>query len=62
MHSLDYTSLLSCALAAGMAVVGTTDGILYAHTARDPLQIGQHHAHSSTVSAMVSKQSNYRIC
>jgi hypothetical protein len=36
-----------------MAVVGTTDGNLYAHTARDPLQVGKHQAHTSAVTAMV---------
>ncbi|KAF5831259.1 hypothetical protein DUNSADRAFT_13366 [Dunaliella salina] len=35
-----------------MAVVGTTEGTLFAHTARDPLQIGKHQAHTSAITAM----------
>jgi len=38
-----------------MAAVGTTDGTLFAHTARDPLQIGTHQAHTSAITAMVSE-------
>jgi hypothetical protein len=49
-----YTHHTRCGCAAGMAVVGTTDGTLYAHTARDPLQVGKHQAHTSSITAMVS--------
>lgn len=42
--------------AAGFAMVGTTKGVLYAHTARDPTQVGQHQAHPTTITALVSAQ------
>lgn len=38
---------------AGMAVVGTTKGELSAHTARDPLLVGRHKAHTSAITALV---------
>ena len=48
------SSLCYAPIAAGLAVVGTETGEIFAHTARDSTAIGKDHPHASAVTAMDS--------